>query len=93
VAKKNTPRSNPASTRARVRTSQSAVPSAPIDAAADMSTHVAGVNTGPATPDGPTYDEIADAAYHRYLRRGGQNGADVDDWVEAERELRARRSH
>jgi hypothetical protein len=54
-----------------------------------MPTHVGGVNDA-ATPHSPTYDEIADAAYHRYLRRGGQDGADVDDWVAAEQELRFR---
>jgi hypothetical protein len=40
----------------------------------------------------PTYDEIAEAAYLRYLRRGGGDGQDFDDWLEAERELRSRRS-
>ncbi len=39
----------------------------------------------------PGHDEIAEAAYHRFLRRGGQDGGDVDDWIEAERELRSRR--
>jgi hypothetical protein len=43
-------------------------------------------------PYSPTYDEIADAAYQRYLRRGGGDGQDFDDWVEAERELRLRRT-
>jgi hypothetical protein len=38
----------------------------------------------------PTHDEIAEAAYHRYLRRQGAHGSDFDDWVEAERELRLR---
>lgn len=38
----------------------------------------------------PTPEEIAEAAYHRYLSRGGNDGADFDDWVEAERELRSR---
>jgi hypothetical protein len=56
-----------------------------------MPTHVGGVHAEPPV-EGPTYDDIADAAYHRYLRRGGQDGADVDDWVEAERELRSLRS-
>ena len=42
--------------------------------------------------DSPTYDEIAEAAYERYLRRGGGDGQDFDDWVEAERELRVRRT-
>ena len=40
----------------------------------------------------PTYDEIAEAAYQRYLRRGGTDGQDFDDWLEAERELKARRT-
>ena len=40
----------------------------------------------------PSHDEIAEAAYRRYLDRGGRDGADFDDWVEAERELRSRRS-
>jgi hypothetical protein len=39
----------------------------------------------------PTYDEIAEAAYQRYLQRGALHGRDFDDWLEAERELKARR--
>jgi hypothetical protein len=39
----------------------------------------------------PTFEEIAEAAYHRYLQRGGTEGADFDDWLEAERDLRSRR--
>ena len=38
----------------------------------------------------PGYEEIAEAAYLRFLSRGCQDGADFDDWVEAERELRSR---
>jgi len=45
-----------------------------------------------ANASSPTYDEIAEAAYHRYLRRGASDGQDLDDWVEAERELRSRRT-
>lgn len=37
----------------------------------------------------PTYEQIAEAAYHRYLQRGGQHGHDFDDWIDAERSLRA----
>jgi hypothetical protein len=36
----------------------------------------------------PTYEQIAEAAYHRYLQRGGQHGHDFDDWLDAERSLR-----
>ena len=38
----------------------------------------------------PTYEEIAEAAYRRYLSRGGSHGQDFDDWIEAERELTRR---
>ena len=38
----------------------------------------------------PTYEQISEAAYHRYLQRGGQDGRDFDDWLEAERSLRSR---
>lgn len=38
----------------------------------------------------PTYEEIAEAAYLRYLDRGGQHGYDLDDWIDAERSLKTR---
>jgi hypothetical protein len=57
-----------------------------------MPTHATGVHIEPPAPESPTYDEIAEAAYHRYLSRGGGNGSDFDDWLEAERALRHRRS-
>ena len=54
-------------------------------AAADASASM----PAPVTLD-PSYDEIAEAAYRRYLSRGGSHGRDFDDWIEAERELRSR---
>ena len=36
----------------------------------------------------PSYEQIAEAAYHRFLQRGGSNGSDFEDWIEAERQLR-----
>ena len=36
--------------------------------------------------DTPSYDDIAEAAYRRYLNRGGGHGMDFDDWVAAEQE-------
>jgi hypothetical protein len=39
-----------------------------------------------------SHNEIAEAAYKRYLNRGCVHGRDVDDWMEAERELRAQRA-
>jgi len=37
----------------------------------------------------PTHGQIAEAAYRRYLNRGGEHGRDFDDWLEAEQELRS----
>ena len=36
----------------------------------------------------PSHDEIAQAAYFRHLSRGGAEGDEFEDWLEAERELR-----
>ena len=39
----------------------------------------------------PTPEEIAAEAYAIYLERGGEDGRDQDDWLEAERKLSQRR--
>ena len=36
----------------------------------------------------PTHDQIAEAAYYRWLNRGCDHGGNLADWFEAERELR-----
>jgi len=38
----------------------------------------------------PGEDEIRMRAYQKFLERGGGHGKDLDDWVDAERELRSR---
>jgi hypothetical protein len=38
----------------------------------------------------PTRDEIARRAYEIYLGRGGLHGADEQDWLRAESELRGK---
>jgi hypothetical protein len=38
----------------------------------------------------PTQSEIARRAYEIYLARGGSHGCDLEDWLQAERELKAR---
>jgi hypothetical protein len=40
----------------------------------------------------PTPEEIAVEAYYIYCERGCSGGRDIDDWLEAERRLSARRS-
>lgn len=42
-------------------------------------------------PAAPAYDDIARRAYELYRERGGNEGQDMDDWLRAEAELRARR--
>jgi Protein of unknown function (DUF2934) len=39
----------------------------------------------------PTEDDIRQRAYERYLERGGGHGMDFEDWLAAERDLRARK--
>lgn len=39
----------------------------------------------------PSYEEIAQRAYEIYERRGGGHGGEVNDWHQAERELREER--
>jgi DUF2934 family protein len=39
----------------------------------------------------PSEEEIRIRAYHRYLERGGGDGMDFEDWLEAERELRSKK--
>jgi Protein of unknown function (DUF2934) len=36
-----------------------------------------------------TIGDVARHAYDLYLARGGEHGHDLDDWLQAERELRA----
>ena len=40
-------------------------------------------------PGTVTDSDIAGRAYDLYLGRGCEHGHDVDDWIQAERELRA----
>ena len=40
----------------------------------------------------PTEDDVRVRAYHRYLERGAGHGSDLDDWVEAEKELKVKAS-
>lgn len=34
-----------------------------------------------------TYEDVARRAYDLFLSRGGQHGQDIEDWLEAERQL------
>ena len=59
----------------------------------DADTLEVATGNGQLVPDdvAPTEEDIRLRAYHRYLERGGGHGADFDDWLEAERDLRSPR--
>jgi Protein of unknown function (DUF2934) len=39
---------------------------------------------------GPTFEQIQQRAYEIFLARGDQPGSDLEDWLQAERELHLR---
>lgn len=47
-----------------------------------------GTNGGLHLKPEPNEDDIRVRAYHRYLERGAIHGADFDDWVAAEKDLK-----
>ena len=91
-----TPPPAPARRRAPAKKSTAAAPvdiatvgrTEQIDTAADSGATPS--NSTPRANAGrqPSHEEIAEAAYFRHLRRGGQSGDEFNDWVEAERELK-----
>jgi len=101
-ADKIDPAAKPRAPRRTAKGSAAAAPAVAGDVAAGVTTSsqraeasdTASVAAGDASralaTSDPSYDDIARAAYERYLSRGGNHGRDFDDWLEAERELRRR---
>ena len=93
--------SNPAPAKRRAAPRAKAGAAAPVESvsgpagdresAPDMGpAAVGGAPSDSAAPYAPSFEQIAEEAYHRYLGRGGSHGADFEDWLEAERRLRER---
>jgi hypothetical protein len=40
----------------------------------------------------PSHEEIQKRAYEIHLERGGEHGQDMDDWLQAERDLKVKRA-
>jgi len=84
---------------ASTRTRKKATP-APAEMAADAprparartsaSGAVAPAIASSAPAAAPTVEQIATRAYFRFLERGGSPGSELEDWVGAEADLRAR---
>jgi hypothetical protein len=50
--------------------------------------------TDQAQPDyEPTFEQIQMRAYEIYIQRGGQDGLDLEDWLQAEKELKTSRQN
>lgn len=101
MAKKKTPAETPATSpaapaRRRAAPKPKGATDERVQVGSDVVTVSAADTTTVSTPGNgdarvpPSYDQIAEAAYLRYLNRGGSHGQDFDDWVEAERALRSR---
>jgi len=82
----STPRKRTTTTKRGTATADT---SAPLDISATANDSSVGNGASAPVSTAVTSEQIAEAAYQRYLRRGAEHGRDFDDWVEAERELRS----
>ena len=63
-----------------------------VDRAQQSEAPISDANPSQAMASEPDENEIRLRAYHRYLHRGGEHGRHFDDWVEAEQELRHKKT-
>jgi hypothetical protein len=82
--KKKTTETSSGSGTARLTRASSAARPAARSRARRTSTASSAVETRTSVP---SQQEIAEAAYYRFLERGGSPGFDFDDWIAAERSL------
>jgi hypothetical protein len=47
--------------------------------------------TQPQLADGPNLEEVRQRAYELHVERGCVHGCDLDDWLQAERELKQKK--
>jgi Protein of unknown function (DUF2934) len=89
MAKRTTRPTTPKTSRASetADTYAAAVTPSP-DRADDRGTPAGFDNQAISMASEPSEEEIRMRAYRRYLERGGSHGRDIEDWVEAERELK-----
>jgi hypothetical protein len=66
----------------------------------DLATNAHGIPTGIHQSDfaeesknGPTPAEIRERAFEIHIERGGIHGCDLDDWLQAQRELQEKYNH
>ena len=74
----------------RARRPRAAAAAEPSASATDAERPEAVTSESVSMASEPSEEDIRLRAYHRYLERGGSQGTDFEDWLEAERELRNR---
>jgi len=62
----------------------------PSTNAQNMRTEIRSDETEGTGENGPSLAEIRQRAFEIHIERGGIHGCDLDDWMQAERELRTR---
>jgi hypothetical protein len=60
------------------------------EAAATQKEKTPSEGTSPQLADGPSLEEIRQRAYEIHVERGGAYGQDLEDWLQAEVELKAK---
>ena len=58
--------------------------------AQDTPTHIRSDERERTDENGPSLAEIRQRAFEIHIERGGIHGCDLDDWLQAQRELRTR---
>ncbi len=90
-ARRRTDKATPA---AAAHAAEMVAVTAPVDLAPVAARHqalqaVTATDIGrPLSSNGPSLAQIERRAYEIYLERGGTDGRDIEDWLEAERQLR-----
>jgi hypothetical protein len=72
--------------RVRTKKTSEANPETPSKSVASVTSDVTTVTTRTVDLD----EAVRQRAYEIYQQRGGQHGADLEDWVRAEQEVRSR---
>jgi hypothetical protein len=94
VMAKRTTRSTTPKTPKTPKTSNYSGTYASESASADRASHMGGsddATRNDSMGSEPSEEEIRMRAYRRYRERGGSDGLDFEDWLEAERELKTTR--
>jgi hypothetical protein len=58
----------------------------------NLETSVGSPTDGASAPYEPTLEEIRARAYEAYIQRGRVDGFDLEDWLQAEKELKENRN-